>query len=258
MNPPRLAALAFLGYLAGCGEVVTSEPPPSTGGAGGAGAGAAGQGGAAGEGAAPVSCAGIGAKPCGDGEYCETPPGACDADGECVAQPDGCFEECTGVCGCDGELYCNACEAALAGVSVSLEGDCIPDEVAYRAHLWLGGLDHLVLMKQNLTQDTCVRLYADWPGTSNYPDVAMADGWEVSNVEAWPTGDGCLDEQAFHPDAITATEAHGSIEWMVEPGMYYPCFLDATVAFAFDPAPPWLGATANMSAAELEVDGGCL
>jgi hypothetical protein len=66
--------------------------------------------------------------PCPDGEFCDYPPsaicGAADAPGECRTPPAFCQSDFAPVCGCDGETYSNACEAASAGTSVSSEGEC--------------------------------------------------------------------------------------------------------------------------------------
>lgn len=74
------------------------------------------------------ACGGRAQGPCPDGEFCDFPPsaicGAADAPGACHTQPSICQRNFAPVCGCDGETYSNACEAASAGVSVSSEGEC--------------------------------------------------------------------------------------------------------------------------------------
>lgn len=62
---------------------------------------------------------------CGDEEYCRFDPGECDGDGVCKQRPINCTTDFKPVCGCDGETYMNACEAASAGVAVREAGDCI-------------------------------------------------------------------------------------------------------------------------------------
>lgn len=61
---------------------------------------------------------------CAGGEFCQRTPGACDAVGVCSARPSICTDVLEPVCGCDGQTYGNACEAAAAGVSVAGQGSC--------------------------------------------------------------------------------------------------------------------------------------
>jgi len=64
---------------------------------------------------------------CGDNSYCEFDVGGCGASGQvgvCTARPEVCAEIFAPVCGCDGETYGNACEAAAAGFSIRSQGTC--------------------------------------------------------------------------------------------------------------------------------------
>ena len=81
---------------------------------------------------------------CPPSEYCAFAPGECGprpVPGHCEPRPDGCPEDCPGVCGCDGVTYCNECFAAQAGVGFTTDPDvcgplpcgrggdvCAPDE----------------------------------------------------------------------------------------------------------------------------------
>jgi len=66
-------------------------------------------------------CGGIAGTSCGADEWCDLPNGCGgpDAQGVCKKRPQGCPEDCPGVCGCDGKQYCNACGANAAGVDTS-------------------------------------------------------------------------------------------------------------------------------------------
>ncbi len=71
---------------------------------------------------------------CNEGQFCEfeeaTSCGSFGA-GQCKHLPLGCAEQAVEpVCGCDDVTYDNACEAGLAGVSVSSEGECPPPPIS--------------------------------------------------------------------------------------------------------------------------------
>src|SRR5688500_14039452 len=72
-------------------------------------------------------CGGIAGLQCPDGQYCHYSAdqrcGAADQMGACVDRPEVCAQVFQLVCGCDGETYGNACDAASAGVSVAYEGE---------------------------------------------------------------------------------------------------------------------------------------
>jgi hypothetical protein len=73
-------------------------------------------------------CGSRGQAACPADQYCEFPAGsacgAADGGGACQQRPDACDAIYQPVCGCDAKTYGNACEAAIAGVSVESSGEC--------------------------------------------------------------------------------------------------------------------------------------
>lgn len=75
------------------------------------------------------TCGGLIGAGCNMGLFCNYPEealcGAADQTGTCTAMPEACPAVWAPVCGCDGDIYGNSCEAEAAGVSIAPMGSCL-------------------------------------------------------------------------------------------------------------------------------------
>ncbi|WP_437662280.1 hypothetical protein [Sorangium sp. So ce1182] len=278
MRQPFTGSALFGLLLAACGGSV--DTPPGSGGAGGAGgatssasdgAGGAtsstsdGAGGATsstsgGGGEAPVACGARSGGTCSAAEFCDFPDDSCgtfDTVGECSARPEVCPTDCPGVCGCDGQLYCNACAAQGAGVDVSKDTSCMkPVAVDYAAAYWPGGLDHIIVYKADPEANRCVMLFADSPAEAAREgfDVTLPTPWAVSRVERTDRAADCA-PGTISPtgEAVNATGATGVLTWEIATAATLPCSLGLNVTVTFPDEP----ATVVLRATDVEVEGGC-
>lgn len=215
MTAMRSTWLCLVGLI-GCGSVDTLEPRPSGQGGGGASGAAVSSTSSSSGGSCTKSAQ------CPSGSWCTTL--GCNAPGTCVPLPTGCTDDCPGVCGCNDVTYCNACEAANAGFDVSVDEPC-EGIASYRAVAWYGGLDHLILMKANVSDAICIRIYADAPTTSSL-SIEMPEPWAVSQIHGAPLTADCLDETVPLSDP-SSLEGVGTILWRGSPTI--PCELTADV-----------------------------
>lgn len=100
-------------------------PQPASGGGGSTGTATTSTTTTTGTGGSSGKLCGVGQPPCPPSEFCDFPGETCGPQGTCSAQPGGCPEDCPGVCGCDGEFYCNGCMAQASGVDVSDDDGCV-------------------------------------------------------------------------------------------------------------------------------------
>lgn len=74
-------------------------------------------------------CGGFAGLQCDEGLWCDYRNNFCGGDdfqGTCRELPTACTEEVDPVCGCDGEVYTNECEANAAGIDIAANGSCEP------------------------------------------------------------------------------------------------------------------------------------
>ena len=121
-----LPAVALLIGLAApsCGnaERDDNDADEGSGGSGSAGSSSSGDG----------TCSAFLGKTCAADSFCDYPDDTCgglDGNGTCVPKPAVCDKNYDPVCGCDGTIHGNACEANAAGFDVNgLEGGCPPPQ----------------------------------------------------------------------------------------------------------------------------------
>ena len=80
-----------------------------------------------GSGATGAMCGGFAGLACPDTHVCDFPAESCgmaDMAGVCQPRPDGCDDNFEPVCGCDGKVHSNECEARAAGTDVAIAGGC--------------------------------------------------------------------------------------------------------------------------------------
>ncbi|WP_437668987.1 hypothetical protein [Sorangium sp. So ce131] len=262
MRPTNLVSLLLGLLLAACDNTV--ETPPGGGGAGGgggadssSGSATGGGGGDGGGGSAPLACGGRAGATCDAAtEFCDHPDDLCgraDGEGRCSARPEVCPADCPGVCGCDGQFYCNQCVAQRAGVDVAAGDTCMAGG-EYSAFYWPGGLDHVVVRKSDEAAGRCVLLYIDAPTESAAGlDVVLPEGWGLSRALVTDRAEDCKGSDPQPSDtAVNATAATGSLSWR-ETGAVAPCAVDVDVTLTFPEEP----ATERLRATGVAVEGAC-
>lgn len=206
-------------------------------------------------------CGGKMGSPCPADAYCDFGDGSCgvaDQTGVCVPKPSGCTADCPGVCGCDGQFYCNACSAEATGVDVSSATSCLPDGALYSSQIWMGGLDHLVVRKADFDHDLCFQVFLDAPMNVQAPYLVTApQSFAVSNAIVVQGAENCASNVAPDPLIIQANSGKGAVDWKLEPMMSYPCELSIDVVLTFESSASWLTPTQTLQATGVKVDGGC-
>jgi hypothetical protein len=74
-----------------------------------------------------AQCGGFGGELCPAGEFCDFGSNSCggsDETGSCRARPVSCPDFFDPVCGCDGQIHGNECDANSVGVDLSDSGGC--------------------------------------------------------------------------------------------------------------------------------------
>ncbi len=167
--------------------------------------------------------------------------GSCGSDnqgGTCRARPNACGETCIGVCGCDGRVYCNACEAQRNGSDVATGDACYPAG-AYSAHTYGSGIPRIIVFKSDVTRNVCVRMIFQGAETGGANEYKVSKGpWTLEVADITNQAEDCIITSVGLPrtptgDVLQATGAQGVIEFAGS--IDAPCVLSAKVFLKFDP-----------------------
>src|SRR5262245_35401392 len=139
--------------------------------------------------AALVSCGG---QACAAGEYCAYEPGLCGKGkrpGRCTPVPTDCGAAHAPVCGCDHEVYANACEVHARGVDLDVNGGCrerIPDWIACGPRYCDARTSYCEIVFSDVvelpTDSRCKPL----------PASCLPDGAAARDCSCFPAGTDCL------------------------------------------------------------------
>lgn len=266
------AAILASATIAACGASVETSAN--------AGASASGSGGAAaasgsttavvsssvGQGGASMLCGGELGSQCGPMQFCAyDPPGTCgnaDGLGTCKPNPGNCTDDCPGVCGCDGQFYCNACSANAAGVDVSDNGGCAVDAGAaaiYSAQDLFTNVPRFAIFKADPARDLCFRLIVEASSGGPQLGIITPGSWSVGMAEVTDHASDCaLPNGGFPPPpvgaSVKATSGTGKIDF---PPSGPTCFVTIHASLSFPKGAPWVPAIEPLDADALKVGGAC-
>lgn len=234
----------------GCGEVLF---PPDSGGGSGGGSSSVDVAASSSSGTAP-HCGGEQGTPCAENEWCDFDEhcGAGDQTGVCKPKPVGCDDDCPGVCGCDGNFYCNACIAEEAGVDTT-SAACEP---SYSAINMFTGAPRFAFLKADANRDICFRLVIGaFAGSASALDALPAG--VVESAEVTDHADDCLPwPGGFPPPPLGASVAATGLTGNVAISLP-PCTVSLVGSVSFAPGPEWVPEVEDLEIDNLEIQGGC-
>lgn len=216
-------------------------------------------------GSTPVKiCGGKQGLPCDPDEWCQwDPPGSCgnfDTTGTCQPKPTTCKDEPCGfvpICGCDGNQYCNPCEAHMAGVDVDSTNACNLPQDEWAAWAQPTSAPRYVITKANFAADQCLAVFMVGFGMS-ITNIQVTDGWGVERIVITPHAKDCtLGPNLWPepPEAVPAEWGEGSIK---QDSTMWPCVVsvDAIVGWPAG-SPSWVPGKVTLQANELVIQGAC-
>lgn len=219
--------------------------------------------------AAPVITCGQPGSLCTGTEWCEyTLVGSCGREaktGKCAVRPTLCPKDCPLVCGCDGQRYCNACEAHVAGTDVDKNRDCAASTGEVSAFALYTDPPKIAIFKKDTTRNLCLRVtLVRRLGSLFGLDVPSEWGVEDGTMSNDPT-DCSITVTGLPPTpkgvALRPVGGQGRVTFSSDSGQAgkFPCSLDvdARIAFERQPEYAWVPNVEVLSGNTITVNGGC-
>jgi hypothetical protein len=243
---------------AACGGVVEAQHGVSTGSGGSTSTTAS----TTGAGGAPAFCGGKAGVPCGPDQFCHydasSSCGVADAEGTCQLRPQGCEADCPGVCGCDGKLYCNACDANAAGVDASNQTACLGSD-EYQAWSLFTNVSRYAILKASPNRNLCFRIIVV-TGPGSGMGLSGVTG-NVSVESALVTHDVADCTISSPPLPVPSGPTYPAVSGMgtVDMATMLPAGCTTTIAakLVFSPGAPWVPPSEMFQAQNLQIKGGC-
>jgi hypothetical protein len=259
ISPSFLRALALTLILPGaaaCGSVVDAQHAAGSTGSGGASTTTT----IPGSGGATPFCGGKAGIPCGPTQYCHydpsTPCGNADGTGTCEPRPDGCLDDCPGVCGCDGKFYCYACDAYLSGIDVGTGTACLSPD-AYEAVSLFTNVPRFAILKASPTRNLCFRVFVVLGSGTGLPGIT---GSGVIVESAVVTHDAADCQLPAGPPPMPAGATHPVVSGMGSVSMVQStagCTTTIHAKLVLSGQPPWAPPSEMLDADALPILGGC-
>lgn len=239
------ALTIFIGLLSGCGGNVILDDPTTTGAGGGAATSTSSTTDPPTTTATTSECGGKKGLTCPPGMWCNYPPdtvcGCCDMTGTCEIEPQDCPFDCPGVCGCDGNTYCNECEAHQAGVEVDPSVSCASPP-PYALYILGDSPSHFVIFRTEGV--TCTRVIFSISGLPAPYSADITMPWHIESAVITNTPTDCElgSDQLPVPakdKVVVADTVTGTLKVDTVPSNLV-CGADASLSLKFPPGGAWV------------------
>ena len=208
-------------------------------------------------------CGGKQGLQCAGDQWCDydSACGFADQLGVCRPRPTACDADCPGVCGCDGNFYCNECVANGAGVDVADGGleSCTLDVGTggtYTACALATALDRIVVFKRDEMRGLCFAFTLVHPASGGFPgfSVSTPPSWGVEGGWVSNEPNDCVPFPQSGAERAHATAGSGFATWPIDDAAPWqaPTSLEIDVTLTFPPDYPWVPPTERLTASGLD------